>query len=175
MPGIYATGDVVSGAPKFAHTATYESQIVANNILRGNSIRTSFAKNSWVLFSDPEIAAAGLTEAEAMRSGFDVITGVYNYKVDATSQISGDTFGFLKFVVNRRNGEILGVHVFINGAASLSGEASLIVSHRLTLMDVAQTIHPHPTLSEAFGFLAMKMLSDYRFAEPELNLRKMQD
>ena len=175
VPGIYATGDVVSGAPKFAHTATYEAHIAANNILKGNSIRTSFAKNSWVLFSDPEIAAAGLTEAEAVRSGFDVLTGVYNYKVDATSQISGDTFGLLKFVVNRHNRQILGVHVFINGAASLSGEASLIVSNRLTLMDVAQTIHPHPTLSEAFGFLAMKMLSDYRFAEPELNLRKMQD
>ncbi len=175
VPGIYATGDVVSGAPKFAHTATYEAHIATANILREKSIRTGFEKNSWVLFSDPEIATAGLTEAEAVRSGFDVLTGVYNYKVDATSQINGDMFGFLKFVVNRHNSKILGVHLFINGAASLIGEASLIISNRLTLMDVAQAIHPHPTLSEAFGLLAMKMLSDYRFAEPELNLKQMQD
>jgi dihydrolipoamide dehydrogenase len=175
IPGIYATGDVVSGAPKFAHTATYEAHIAATNILSGNISRISFTKNSWVLFSDPEIAAAGLTEVEAVRAGFDVLTGVYDYKVDATSQISGDTFGFLKYVVNRHNREILGVHLFINGAASLSGEASMIVANKLTLMDVAQTIHPHPTLSEAFGALAMKMLSDYQFAESQVNLKQMQE
>ena len=157
--GIYATGDVVMGAPKFAHTATYEAHVAVNNILHGNISKASFNKNAWVLFSDPEIAAAGLTEAEAVKAGFDVVTGIYNYKVDAMSQISGDTFGFLKFVVNRNNQEILGVHLFINGAASLSGEASLIVSNKLTLKDVAQTIHPHPTLTEAFALLALKMLS----------------
>jgi dihydrolipoyl dehydrogenase len=174
IPGIYATGDVVSGAPKFAHTATYESHIAAANILKGNVSRVNFAKNSWVLFSDPEIAAAGLTEAEAVRAGFDVMTGVYNYNADATSQISGDTFGFMKYVVNRHTREILGVHLFINGAASLSGEASMIVSNKLTLMDVAETIHPHPTLSEAFGALAMKMLSDHQFTAPQVNLKQMQ-
>ncbi len=157
--GIYATGDVILGAPKFAHTATYEAHIAVKNILGGKISKVNFNKNVWVLFSDPEIAAAGLTEAEALKAGFDVVCGTYNYKVDAMSQISGDTFGFLKFVVNRQNQEILGVHLFINGAASLIGEASLIVSNKLTLMDVAQTIHPHPTLTEAFAFLAMKMLS----------------
>lgn len=163
VSGIYATGDVVMGAPKFAHTATYEAHIAATNILRGNISKACFAKNAWVLFSDPEIAAAGLTEAEALKAGFDVVTGMYDYKVDATSQINGDTFGFLKFVVNRHNQEILGVHLFINGAASLSGEASLIVSKKLTLMDVARAIHPHPTLTEAFGILALRMLSDHKF------------
>jgi dihydrolipoamide dehydrogenase len=56
--GIYATGDVIN-APKFAHTATYEAHIVAANIVRGNSTRPDFTKNSWVLFSDPEIASVG--------------------------------------------------------------------------------------------------------------------
>jgi dihydrolipoamide dehydrogenase len=165
VSGIYATGDVVLGAPKFAHTATYEAHIAATNILRGNISKACFTKNSWVLFSDPEIAAAGFTEAEALKAGFDVVTGTYDYKVDATSQINGDTFGFLKFIVNRHNQEVLGVHIFINGAASLSGEASLIVSKKLTLMDVARAIHPHPTLTEAFGMLALKMLADNKFHE----------
>lgn len=159
VAGIYATGDVVLGAPKFAHTATYDAHIVASNILRGNISKASFVKNSWVLFSDPEIAAAGLTEAEAVKAGFDVITSIYDYKADAMAQISGDTHGFLKFIVNKQSQEILGVHIFINGAASLSGEAALIVSQKLTLMDVAQAVHPHPTLTEAFGMLAQKMLS----------------
>ena len=162
VPGIYAAGDVVSGGPKFAHTATYETHIAASNILKGNVNTANFKKNAWVLFSDPEIAAAGLTEAEALKAGFDVISGVYDYKVEAASQISGDPFGFLKFVVNRQNQEILGVHLFINGADSLSGEASLIVANKLTLEDVANTIHPHPSLTEAFGILAHKMLSEHK-------------
>jgi len=161
--GIYATGDVISGAPKFAHTATYEAHIAAANIDQGNIGKVNFTKNAWVLFSDPEIASAGLSEVEAMNSGLETISGVYHYNVDAAAQISGDTSGVLKFVVNRQNKQILGVHMFLNGAASLSGEASLIVSQKLTLMDLANAIHPHPTLSEAFGFLALKMLSDPRF------------
>ena len=175
VTGIYATGDVMSGSPKFAHTATYEAHIAAANILRGNTSKVSFAKNAWVLFSDPEIAAAGYTEAGALKAGYNVITGTYNYKVDAATQINGDTFGFLKFVVNKDNQEILGVHIFINGAASLSGEASLIVSQKLTLMDVANTIHPHPTLTEAFGMLAMKMLTENTVREPLLSLKQIQE
>lgn len=163
--GIYATGDVVQGAPRFAHTATYEAHIAAANILRGNNTRVSFTKNSWVLFSDPEIAAAGYTEEEAIREGYNVVTGFYDYKAEATSQISGDLFGFLKFVVNGDNQEILGVHLFINGADSLIGEAALIVSGRMTLRDVANAIHPHPTLTEAFGTLALRMLSEHRLKE----------
>ena len=165
VSGIYATGDVILGGPKFAHTATYEAHIATTNILRGNISKACFTKNSWVLFSDPEIAAAGFTESEAVKTGFDVVTGIYDYKMDAMAQINGDTFGFLKFVVNRHNQEILGVHLFINGAASLSGEASLIVSKKLTLMDVARAIHPHPTLTEAFGILALKMLANHKFHE----------
>ncbi|MGB8489943.1 MAG: NAD(P)/FAD-dependent oxidoreductase [Bacteroidales bacterium] len=171
VPGIYATGDVVVGAPKFAHTATYEAHIAATNILRGNISRVSFTKNVWVLFSDPEIAAAGLTETEAVKAGYDVMTGVYNYQVEAASQISGDTFGFLKFVVNRQNQVILGVHLFINGASSLSGEASLIVANKLTLTDVASTIHPHPTLTEAFSTLATKMLAEHQVTEPPVVMK----
>jgi len=162
VPGIYAAGDVVSGGPKFAHTATHETHIASNNILHGNHHTRDFNKNAWILFSDPEIAAAGYTEKEALDAGFDVVSGVYNYNVEAASQISGDTFGLLKFVVNRENQEILGVHLFINGADSLSGEASLIIANKLTLRDVAGTIHPHPSLTEAFGILALQMLSEHK-------------
>ncbi len=155
--GIYAAGDVIN-APKFAHTATYEAHIVAANIMRGNSTRPDFTKNSWVLFSDPEIASVGYTEAEARRKGIDVITGVYDYRIDAVTQINGDPFGYLKFVVERRTSVIIGVHIFVKDAGSIVGEGALIVSRGLTLRDVADAIYPHPTLSEGYGFLAKKMM-----------------
>ncbi len=155
--GIYATGDVTPG-PKFAHTATYEAHIAATNILKGNVQKADFSKNSWVLFSDPEVASVGYTQVEAINHGHEIITGSYNYEVDAAAQISGNPIGLLKFVVDKKTRQIVGVHIFIQGAASIIGEAALIVSSKLTLQDVAQAIHPHPTLTEAFGILAINML-----------------
>ncbi len=157
--GIYATGDVTQG-PKFAHTATYEANIASMNILMGNKNKVDFTKNSWVLFSDPEIASVGYDEEKAREKGFDVITGEYDYKIDAAAQVRNEPFGTLKFVVDKNTLEILGIHILKNGASSLVGEASLIISNRLTLKDVAMAIHPHPTLTEAFGVLAINMLSN---------------
>jgi dihydrolipoamide dehydrogenase len=156
--GIYATGDVIDG-PKFAHTATYEAQIAAANILAGNKKKVDFVKNSWVLFSEPEIASVGYTEAKAVLEGYDVVTGVYNYMIDAAAQVANAPFGYLKYVVNKENMEIIGIGVCNNNAASLAGEAALIVAHTLSLTDVAKAIHPHPTMTEAFGILAQTMLS----------------
>ena len=158
VKGIYATGDVIPG-PKFAHTATYEAHIAAANILKGNVQKTDFSKNSWVLFSDPEVASAGYTQAEAVNHGHEIVTGSYNYEIDAAAQISGNPFGLLKFVVDKKTLQIIGVHIFTGGAASIIGEAALIVSGKLTLQDVAQAVHPHPTLTEAFGILAINMLA----------------
>ena len=157
--GIYAAGDVIRGGPKFAHTATYETRIAVANIMVGNKQKVDFSKNSWVLFSEPEVAAVGYTEEQATKKGISVITGVYDYKIDAAAQVAGDPFGYLKFIVNKDNSEIVGIHICHSGASLLSGEAALIVGNRLTLKQVAQAIHPHPTMSEAFGVLAQKMLS----------------
>jgi len=167
VKGIYATGDVIDG-PKFAHFATYESNLVAANIMAGNKQKVDFSKNSWVLYIEPEIASAGFTEAKAIQKGYDVMTGVYDYKVDAAAQVANVPFGYLKYVVNKENSEIIGVTIFVENAASLVGEATLIVANKLTLKEVAQAIYPHPTMTEAFGVLAKKMLSkSQQIAPPE--------
>jgi dihydrolipoamide dehydrogenase len=156
--GIYSVGDVIDG-PRFAHVATYEAHLAAANIMAGNKHKVDFSKISWVLFSEPEIASAGYTEAKAIQEGYDVVTGVYDYMIDAAAQVANAPFGYLKYVVNKKNLEIIGINICNNNAASLAGEAALIVANKLTLNDVAQTIHPHPTMTEAFGILAQKVLS----------------
>jgi dihydrolipoamide dehydrogenase len=156
VPGIYATGDVNTG-PKFAHVASWEAQIVVQNILVGNKIKADFNKNAWVLFSQPELAIAGFTQEQAKAAGFDARVGTYQYQIDATAQIQEDLRGLLRFVVDNKTQRILGVHLLGNGASELIGEAALIVAKELTLADIAWTIHPHPTLTEAFGFLAREM------------------
>ncbi len=157
--GIYATGDVIDG-PKFAHVATYGAHLVAVNIMTENKQKVDFSKNSWVLFSEPEIATAGFTEAKAIQEGYDVMIGVYDYKIDAAAQVADTPLGYLQYVVNKENLEIIGVNICNGNAAALVGEAALIVANKLTLKDVAQTIHPHPTMTEAFGILAQKMLKN---------------
>ena len=157
VSGIYAVGDVITG-PKFAHMATHEAQIAAANMLQGNTLKVNFDKNTWVLFSNPEIATAGLTQAQAVKAGHDVVCGVYDYTIDAAAQVTNTNSGFLKYVVDQKTKEILGVHICHARASSLAGEAALIIARRMTLRDMARVIHPHPTLTESFGFLAQKML-----------------
>ena len=156
-PDIYAVGDAIK-QPKFQHLARNQGLTAARNILEGNKHTVNLDKLSWVLFSDPEIASAGLTEQQAKSRGIDYIVGKYPYQIDARAQIFDTDFGFLKFVVDKKNNQIIGVHIITEGASSLIGEASLIVANKLTLEQVANGIHPHPTLTESFELLAKNML-----------------
>ncbi len=156
QPHIYAVGDCAVG-PKFAHWASYEAGIAIHNLFAPFKHEIEENKLSWVLFSDPQIASAGLTEADAAKAGIEVTVEKYDYRVDARAQIDKDPEGFVKFVIDKQSNVIKGVQVVSYDASSLSGEASLIVANGLKPMDVMRTIHPHPTLTEAFGKLAQKL------------------
>jgi dihydrolipoamide dehydrogenase len=84
---------------------------------------------------------------------------VIGYKIDGRAQISKKTFRLLKLVVERETAQIIGVHLFTKGASNMAGEASLIISMKATLRDVAEAIHEHPTFTESFGFLSRNTLS----------------
>ena len=98
--GIYATGGYGTVSSYFTHTAMYETRIAAVNIFKSTQ-KDQLCQDCWVLFFDAEMAVAGLTEAQAVKAGFDNMVGMYDYKKDAATQISGDALGFLKFIVNR--------------------------------------------------------------------------
>ena len=154
QPHICAVGDCAKG-PKFAHWATYTAGIAVHNLFVPHGRHSvEPGKLSWVLFSDPQIASAGLSEAEAAEKGIDVTTQRYDYRIDARAQIDHDTEGFVKFVIEKAKGTIVGVQIVSGDASSLAGEASLIVANKMTPMHVMSAIHPHPTLSEAFGNLS---------------------
>lgn len=158
---IYANGDIVIGFPKFAHTAMYGAHTIAQNLfLEHNFFSVNFKKNSWVLFSAPNIAQAGIGEDEAKRLGLDVLVGVYDYRLDAKFQIEGQKIGFLKFVVEKSSKKIIGVGAILNEANAIIGEGALIVANEITLSNLISTIHPHPTFSESFTFLAKQMMAE---------------
>ena len=158
-PNIFANGDVVKGFPRFAHTAQYGAHTLAQNLfLEHNLFKVDYNKNSWVLFSEPNIAMAGISEEEAQKRGLEVIVDYYEYSIDAKSQIEGFDDGQLKYVVDKKSHVILGISIITNEANAIAGEAALIVANRLTLNNLVSTIHPHPTLSESFSVLAKQMM-----------------
>ena len=157
QPDIYACGDAIKG-PKFAHTASYEAGIVVHNMFSPSSPhRVDFSKNSWVLFSDPQVGVAGIDEQTAKKDAMDVDIEIYDYAQDARAQIDKQTVGFVKFVIDKKTKVIVGVEIVSEDASSLIGEASLIVANKMTAMDVMSAIHPHPTLTESFGKLAQQI------------------
>jgi dihydrolipoamide dehydrogenase len=152
-PNIYALGDVI-GQPMFAHWATAQAQALAAHLLGKKVEFPKAEENSAVIFSYPEVGMVGLTEEAARAEGIDVAVAEYDYAADARAQISGETEGMLRIVYRRSDRTVLGIHVLVEGAADLMGEAALAVSAHATLSQIASAIHPHPTLSEAFGLTA---------------------
>ena len=156
VPHIYAVGDCAVG-PKFAHWATYTAGIAVHNIYAPTRHEADMGKLSWVLFSDPQVASAGMGEADAAKAGLEVMVERYDYATDARAQIDKASEGFLKFVVDKKSGAIVGVQIVSYDASSLAGEAALIVANKMTPQQVMSAIHPHPTLTESFGRAAQSL------------------
>ena len=157
-PGIFATGDVV-GNPMFAHWATAQALAVARHIL---GMPVDFPRpehNSAVIFSSPEIGMVGLTEEAARAAGMDIDLAEYDYRIDARAQIAGEALGGCALSIAEFDRRIVGIHALVEGAADLMGEAALAVRNGLTLEQMAASIHPHPTLTEAFGLATRAALA----------------
>ena len=153
---IYACGDCVPG-PKFAHTASYEAGVVVHNMFAPSKHEINYDKNSWVLFSDPQIGVAGINEEQVSKRELDVDIELYDFAQDARSQIDKETEGYVKFIIDKKSKVILGIEIVSEDASSLIGEAALIVANEMSAMDVMKAIHPHPTLTESFGKLAQQI------------------
>jgi len=153
---IYASGDCIN-APKFAHTASYEAGIVVHNMFAPSSHTVNYDKNSWVLFSDPQVAVVGIDEKVAKERELDISVEIYDFKIDARAQIDKRVDGFLKFIIDNKTKVIIGIEIVNEDASSLIGEASLIVANEMSATDVLKAIHPHPTLTESFSKLAQQI------------------
>ncbi len=157
-PGVFATGDLI-GHPMFAHWATAQALAVAGHLLGQTSRWPRPELNSAVIFSRPELGMAGLTEEAARAAGMDVAVAEYDYRSDARAQISGEADGLLRIVYRRDDLRVIGIHALIEGAADIMGEAALAVAAGVTLPVLAEAIHPHPTLTEAFALAARSTLA----------------
>ena len=145
--GVYAIGDVAGGM-LLAHKASKEG-IVAAEVISGKKSAFDTTIIPAVVFTDPEIAAVGLTEVEAKAKGFDAVSAQFPFAALGKAIASGATEGFVKLVMDRKTERLLGVHIVGTDASSLLGEAALALEMGATAEDLALTIHAHPTLPEA--------------------------
>ncbi len=147
VPGIYAIGDV-NGKSMLAHTASEEG-IVAVETICGHETVMDYNIIPQCVYLEPEIAWVGMTEKQAVDQGYDVQTGVFPMSANGKSLIEGETAGFVKFVADKKYGEILGVHMVCHHATDMIAEAALAMKTECCVDDIAKCIHPHPTVVEA--------------------------
>ena len=147
--GVYAIGDVVA-TPGLAHVGYAEAIVAIKSILGEVPIPVDYARVPWVVYTHPEVAWVGLTEAAAKAAGHDIQVQRHKFAGNGRAMILGETEGLVK-VVAERGGPILGVHLIGPWASELLAESYLAVNWQALPDEVGAFIHPHPSLSEAVG------------------------
>jgi len=157
-PGVYAIGDILGPSkPMLAHVASAEAAVAAENAMGGDR-RMDYAVVPNAIFTTPEIACVGLTEALAVEQGYVVKAAKVLFRSIAKAHILDEIAGEAKIVCDASDGRILGVHMIGPHATDLIGEGALAVRMGCTLSDLADTIHAHPTLGEIYPEVAYKAL-----------------
>jgi dihydrolipoamide dehydrogenase len=158
--GVWAVGDVVN-SPQLAHVGFAEGIVAVKGILGETVIPVDYTRVPWCIYTHPEVAFAGLTEAAAREAGYEVVVKKDPFGGNSRARIIGDTDGLVKIVAERgadgRAGRILGVHMVGPWVTEQLGQGYLAVNWEATVDEVAQFLQPHPTLSESFGETAIAL------------------
>lgn len=144
---VFAIGDV-AGEPLLAHKGMREGEVAAE-VIAGEPAALDYQAVPAVVFTDPEIATVGLTEAEAEDTGYDVTVGEMPLRANGRALTLGEDEGFVRVVADAEQGYLLGAQLVGPEASEVVAEFGIAIELGATVEDVAATIHTHPTLSEA--------------------------
>jgi dihydrolipoamide dehydrogenase len=146
VSSIFAVGDV-AGMPYLAHKASKEGEIAAE-VIAGHKSARDYRGMPAAIFTDPEIATVGLTEAEAKAQGKKVKIGKFPFAASSRAMAVSETDGFIKTIIDEADHQLLGVGIVGPEASDLISESALALEMCAFAEDVALTVHPHPTLGE---------------------------
>lgn len=146
VANIFAIGDIC-GQPMLAHKASHEGVLVAEVIAGHNRVYDAKTVPA-VVFTDPEIASAGMMDSEAKAKGYELKIGKFPFTANGKAVSLMETDGFVKMIADAKTDILLGVHIVGPEASNLISEAVLAIEMGARLQDFALTIHPHPTLGE---------------------------
>ncbi len=146
VPHVYAIGDI-AGQPLLAHKGSKEG-VVAAEAIAGKKTAYDVLAMPAVIFTDPEIATVGLTEAEAKQKGLQIQVGNFPFAANGRALSVGEPDGMVKMIGDAKTGRLLGVHIVGAEASNLIAEAALAIEMGASVEDLALTVHAHPTLPE---------------------------
>jgi len=158
-PNVWAAGDVV-GEPMLETVAAKEGAVAVNNAFGDIKKRIDFAEVPRAVFTYPEVASIGLTEAETIGGGIKCVCGILPLDLVPKSRIVGDTRGLVKLVADKETKRVVGLHILAPHAADLIHEGVLAVKFKLTIDDIIDTVHVFPTLSEGIKLAAQSFYKD---------------
>ncbi|HWR22123.1 MAG TPA: dihydrolipoyl dehydrogenase [Feifaniaceae bacterium] len=147
VPGIYAIGDL-NGVSMLAHTASREGVVAVKNIL-GQNCLMSYDFIPSCVYTAPEIAWIGMSEKDAKKMGVRYKTGVFPLAGNSKSLIEGEADGFIKLIADASTDELIGGHMVCGHATDMVAELGVLMHLEGTAEDIAETVHPHPTVSES--------------------------
>lgn len=147
LPTVYAIGDLIDG-PMLAHKASEEGVAVAE-IIAGLRPHVNYLAVPNIIYTDPEVAALGLTEKEAREAHLEIFTGMCPFRANPRARCMGRTEGFVKVIGEVHTGRLIGLHIIGPSASELISEGVLAIEKRATVTEMAQAPNGHPTLSEA--------------------------
>ena len=149
LPGVYAAGDVVGGA-LLAHVATREGIVAAENAL-GGLREVSYDTIPSAIYTLPEISRVGVTEEEARARGMKIVTGRFPFAASGKAKGLGEEDGFVKWIANKESEKLIGLHIIGPHATELLAAGIIALDRGMTGKEFAESIFPHPTLSEALA------------------------
>jgi mercuric reductase len=158
-PGVYAAGDV-TGRDSFVYMAAYGARLAAENALDGDGRRYDATAMPSVVFTDPQVASVGLTEAEAHRQGLAVKTALLPLDQVPRALAARDTRGLIKLVADAASGRLLGAHILAPEGADSIQTAALAIKGGLTVRELAETIFPYLTMVEGLKLAAQSFTKD---------------
>lgn len=153
VPNIFAIGDVTFG-PMLAHKAEEEGVAVAEIISTGHG-HVNYNTVPSVIYTHPEVASVGMTEAEAKSKGYEINVGKFSFAANARAKARGATEGFVKIIADKTSDKILGAHIVSALASELLSELVVAMEFGGSSEDVARSFHSHPTMSEVIREAAL--------------------
>jgi len=158
-PRIYAAGDVTLG-PQLVYVAAYQGGIAADNAIGGLARKVNLDVVPSVIFTDPAIAAVGLTEKQAKERGYEVRTSVLPLDAVPRALVNRETTGLFKLVADAKTGKLLGVHLVAENAGDVIYAAALAVKFGLTAEDLRESLAPYLTMAEGLKLAALTFDKD---------------
>ncbi|MBX3005590.1 MAG: mercury(II) reductase [Anaerolineales bacterium] len=158
-PAIYATGDVTTN-PEFVYVAAAGGSIAAQNALTDTKKPLDLSTVPGVIFTDPQIATVGLTEAQAKIEGIKVKTSTVSLEYVARAQAARDTRGFIKLVADETTNRLLGAHILAAEAGEVIQSATLAIKFGLKVDDLTDTLFPYLTQVEGLKLAAIAFEKD---------------